>query len=306
MTSGDPAERAGASPDIRIRPATDEDLPAAFSVTWRCDHGDADVPTDPEQLRYLEHEVATGRMAVAERPDGEVVAMGGTIVRGGVAMVSDLFVDPDWHGRGIGARLLTEVLGDTWPRQTFSSAHPNALPLYIRAGMAPRWPSLYVAGDPRTALDDRAPGRFAAEPDAEPAALAELERSWGGPWRPEEHTYWGTELRQATAIVITDDGRSVGFAYLTDDRPIETDLWIASASVAPDVDVAGSVAALTAVFDLAADRGVRTLGMSLPGPHPATVPLIRAGWRIVDRDLYVASEPGLIDPERRIPDPTFA
>jgi hypothetical protein len=45
--------------------------------------------------------------------------------------------------------------------------------------------------------------------------------------------------------------------------------------------------------------------MSLPGPHPATIPLLRTGWRVVDRDVYVASEPGLMDPERRIPDPTF-
>src|SRR5262249_44134787 len=59
---------------VRIRAATAEDLPAAFDVTWRCDHGDAPPPTDPERLRYLDHELATGRMAVAEAPGGEIVA----------------------------------------------------------------------------------------------------------------------------------------------------------------------------------------------------------------------------------------
>jgi hypothetical protein len=46
--------------------------------------------------------------------------------------------------------------------------------------------------------------------------------------------------------------------------------------------------------------------MVLAGHHPATVSLLRAGWRIEDRDIYVASEPGLLDPERRLADPTFA
>jgi hypothetical protein len=59
------------------------------------------------------------------------------------------------------------------------------------------------------------------------------------------------------------------------------------------------------VFAHAAKSGIELLGMSLPGPHPATVLLLRAGWRIADRDMYMGSEPGLMDPERRIPDPTF-
>jgi hypothetical protein len=232
--------------------------------------------------------------------------MGGTIVRGGVAMVADLFVDPRWHGRGIGARLLADVLGDTWPRQTFSSSHPNALPLYVRAGMAPRWPSLYVIGDPRAAVDgDRSDG-FTVEPNADPATLADLDRSWSGVHRPEDHAYWGTHLRQATAAAIIRQRRPIGFAYLTDDSPLEDGWWIASANVAPGLDPDRSLGVLRAVFAYVAERGIPTLGMSVPGPHPATVPLLRAGWRIADRDLYVASEPGLIDPERRIPDPTFA
>jgi hypothetical protein len=36
------------------------------------------------------------------------------------------------------------------------------------------------------------------------------------------------------------------------------------------------------------------------------VPLLRAGWRVEDRDIYVASHPSLLDPMRHLPDPTFA
>ncbi len=296
---------AGAAEVVGVRAATAQDLPAAFAVTWRCDHRGEPPPADPDRLRYLEHELATGRMAVAETSGGEIVAMGGTVIRGGVAMVSDLFVDPNWHGHGIGARVLAAVLGDHWPRQTFSSAHPNALPLYVRFGMAPRWPSLYVTGDPGAASQDKNLA-VTIEPDVQPSALADLERSWGGVFRPEDHAYWGTRLRHAVPLEIVRAGRPIGYAYLTDDPPLDEEVWwIASLQVGPEVEPATSLEALIAVFSHAAERGVTRLGMSLPGPHPATVPLIRSGWRIVDRDQYVASEAGLFDPERRVPDPTF-
>jgi GNAT superfamily N-acetyltransferase len=293
--------------DVRVRDATADDLPGAFRVAWRCDHGAGEPePTDPGRLHYLEHELATGRMAVAEGAAGEIVAMGGTVVRGGLAMVSDLFVDPDWHGKGLGQRVLSAVLGDRWPRQTFSSAHPHALPLYIRFGMAPRWPCLYVTGDPRVALSEDFNKSVAVEPDVKPASLADVERAWGGPFRPEDHVYWGTGLRRAASLEIGLGGRPIGYAYLSDDPPLDEDTWwISALQVGPQVEPAASAAALGAVFAHAADRGIERLGLSLPGPHPATIPLIRAGWRIVDRDQYVASESGLLDPERRVPDPTF-
>ena len=60
------------------------------------------------------------------------------------------------------------------------------------------------------------------------------------------------------------------------------------------------------MFALARERGIGSLGLRLGGQHAAVVPLLRTGWRITDRDVYVASEQGLMDPERRIPDPTFA
>jgi hypothetical protein len=105
--------------------------------------------------------------------------------------------------------------------------------------------------------------------------------------------------------MIRRDGQPVGFAYLAFEAHVEDDWWLSSMSVAPSIDPAGSLAALGAVLRLAADRGIRTLAVTVPGPHPATVPLLRAGWRIEDQDVYMASEHGLLDPERRIPDPTF-
>jgi len=39
------------------------------------------------------------------------------------------------------------------------------------------------------------------------------------------------------------------------------------------------------------------------GPSPALRPLLDLGFRIADRDQFMASEPGLIDPARLIPNP---
>lgn len=62
-------------------------------------------------------------------------------------MLTDLFVDPVRHGTGIGRALLAAL----WPaedrepaRFTFASHDPRAMPLYVRAGLIPYWPLLYL------------------------------------------------------------------------------------------------------------------------------------------------------------------
>jgi hypothetical protein len=44
----------------------------------------------------------------------------------------------------------------------------------------------------------------------------------------------------------------------------------------------------------------------LPAPHPAVRPLLGAGWRVRDKDLYMASEPDLLDARRAVPGPSAA
>jgi hypothetical protein len=41
----------------------------------------------------------------------------------------------------------------------------------------------------------------------------------------------------------------------------------------------------------------------MPGPNPAVRPLLEAGFRIEERDTYMASEPDLVDPARLLPNP---
>jgi hypothetical protein len=44
----------------------------------------------------------------------------------------------------------------------------------------------------------------------------------------------------------------------------------------------------------------------LPAPHPAVRALLAAGWRFDEFDLFMASEPGLLDPRRTVPSPALA
>jgi hypothetical protein len=67
---------------------------------------------------------------------------------------------------------------------------------------------------------------------------------------------------------------------------------------------------------VAADLGLQVLSglqpadgqavVCLPGPHPAVRPLLAAGWRVAEFDLYMATEPGLLDPSRAVPSPALA
>ncbi len=50
------------------------------------------------------------------------------------------------------------------------------------------------------------------------------------------------------------------------------------------------------------DRGTRVVA-SLLGPSPVLPVLLEAGFRVTDRDQFMASDAGLIDPVRFLPNP---
>jgi hypothetical protein len=49
-----------------------------------------------------------------------------------------------------------------------------------------------------------------------------------------------------------------------------------------------------------------TARVCLPGPHPGVRPLLAAGWHVAEFDLFMATEPGLLDPRRAVPSPALA
>jgi GNAT superfamily N-acetyltransferase len=228
---------------------------------------------------YVELLLATGTVLVAHQAGGPVLGWGAIKPFRQGTILSDLFVDPAHHGRGMGTALLARL----WPgtpsdelRVTFSSQHPSALPVYLRAGLAAYWPLLYLSGNP----EGLAPGRGYAE-RAPVQAAADAERHLIGDDRSRDYAYWsqhgatGLLVRLGEQIIATGAASPTEVAHLA----------CADPTMAQD--------ALSAVL--------RTLGgpscaLCVPGPHPAVRSLLAAGFAITDYDIYMSNRPDALSP----------
>jgi GNAT superfamily N-acetyltransferase len=273
-----------------IRPATLEDAPVMRAVLFATVPDD-DPPAAPEPLdAYFRHLVARGVVAVAE-DGGSPVGFAAAVDTGRSRHLADLFVLPDRQSHGIGRRLLDAVYEDAWPRTTFGSADPRAVPLYIRAGMGAYWPNLYLSGDP-AALPPIADD-LAVE-DASGADVAALEVDWIGADRSPDLAYWAS-LPGIRIVVIRRGARVVGTA-LARERFNGVGRWMHHAVAAPDVDgLPILLAAMRACLE-----GTEIGGGCIPGPAPLVRELLQVGFRIVDRDTFLASDPSIVDPHREI------
>ena len=280
-----------AAAEVSLRTATDADVWALEGVLLA-----TEVPPPGEQATppgaqesYLAHLVARGHVVVAELA-GAVVGFGATVDTGRSTHLADLFVLPEHHGRGIGGRLLAAVFGDARRRTTFASDDPRALPLYVRAGMRALWPSLYLAGDPRRV--EAASADAVEEVDLH--EMARLERGWTGVDREPDLAYW-TSIPEARAFVVGRAGTPVATG-LWRRRIRGIGHWLDHLQVAPTAD---PLPALLAALHYGARFGDRG-GACVPGPSPVVGPLLDAGFRIVDRDVFMASDPAVVDPEREV------
>jgi GNAT superfamily N-acetyltransferase len=282
------------TPAVRIRPAAVADVPAIDAVIRSNDDHDDGAPLLPgPQHSYLQHLVIHGTTAVAE-DGGEIVGFGAAVSNHRATHLADLFVRPTHHGRGIGREIVATVFGESWPRTTFTSHDPAAMPLYIRAGMAPLWPNLYLRGDPRRL---RASNEGLA---IEPVGFEEvvrLEREWAGVDRTAAVTYWPT-LPEVEAFVVADAGRAVAVC-IARDRFNRVGRWVDRALVAPG----GAPAAPLLAAIRRTARGGELVGACVPGPSPLVPVLIDAGFRIAEWDVFMASDPDLVDPTRQLVDP---
>ena len=272
---------------IEVRDAGPDDLPAVLDVAGVVDPPDEGADVD---VAYYEHLLGAGRLVIAEA-GGIVLGYSGVIDAGGATHLADLFVHPDAHGQGIGAALLEAVwdFDQGAPRQTFSSLHPAALPLYVRSGMTPHWPLLYLRGDPESW-----PSSPFVVRDADAAELAALEQGWIGWDRSVEYAYWSAH-EGSRALVVSDGERPVAAGCVTRTRARHTltHLSAVDASCLPD--------AVTALRPFCGSD----LLVSVPGENPVLPLLLDLGWRVVDLDVYCASEPDLWDATRVLPHPGF-
>jgi GNAT superfamily N-acetyltransferase len=273
---------------LRLRPAVHDDLPTMGEIFAA---NDEPITTHTGDSPYLDSLLAIARVLVAER-EGVIVGLGAVVSVGDVTHLADLFVHPSAHGSGVGKAMLSELFGDAWPRTTFSSDDPRALPLYVRHGMQPAWPNLYLLAEaprlPSTALTS-APGSV--------DECAAIEHAVTGRRRAAIH--WRRGRPGSERIVLGAGDRPAGFA-------IVRERWRGPGRAVDRVVPVGDADPVEVVLAVIASQdGGRPIQATLPGPHPALRPLLEAGFRVVDKDTFMTSEPGLVDPTRQVIDPTL-
>jgi GNAT superfamily N-acetyltransferase len=254
---------------LTSRAADLADVPGIGLVSQAAGQSDADSGADNA---YVELLLQTATVRVVEDPLAGAVIAWGAIRSGPLgSMLTDLFVHPDRHGRGIGGALLRALWPDrTAPgRFTFSSQHASALPLYARAGLQPSWPLLYLSG-PSALLPP--PPMQVERVDA--AVACEVDSQLASGNRSADYAFW-TRSGSGQAIVVQDGDRTVAVGVL---RGGNLAHLTCSES---DAD-----AALAAALRACESANVT---LCLPGRHPSLTSLLRAGFRIIDYDLAMST-----------------
>jgi GNAT superfamily N-acetyltransferase len=284
-------EGSSARVDPEIRLATIDDLAAIRSIL-ALHNNDGPVVVADIVGPYMRYLISRGRTYVA-LVDDAIVGFGSGLDTGRSIHLADLFVHPDHLGRGIGRPILAAARRPAGPRTTFASEDPRALPIYVRAGMTPLWPSLYLQGAV-TALPD-APGSLTAHASDADELIA-IERKWTGRDRADDHRYWAA-MPGADTFTIRDGAEVVAIGHARSRQLVETRV-LDRLVIHPDADPVA-----TTLVALARAGGRGEVMACLLGPHPALRPLLDAGFHVVDRDQFMASDSTLVDPERLIPNP---
>ncbi len=284
-----------------VRPAREDDLPLVYEVYYEDQAGeDSDPPPQPAVFPDIRHEFDSGLMLVAERA-GRVCGFASLIVRERIAFLASLFVRRDEQSSGAGSLLLGRILpAEGYTLCTDSSSDPRALALYIRAGMIPQWPFLYlraIAPDPAALSPSQVDVTQGQAGDPE---LLRWDAEICGRQRPVDHAYW---VKQEAGIPLWfhRGGWRVGYGYVR----------LGAGSLRyPNAAMVGPVGARTEPEAVActlaavawARRHTDVIRIDVPGPHPALRPLLDTGFRITDIDTFASSAPEpFVDPRLYIP-----
>ena len=194
--------------DLEIRPATAGDLPEIYDVFYESEVRDAIDPPPGTVPSHLKHELATGEMLVAAR-DGRIIAFAALIIRSSIAYLAELFVRPAQQSTNIGKTLLHQILPeDAHICCTLSSSDPRALALYVRAGMRPQWPNIWLRTS--TARLGTLPPSAVEVVEAQPGdhELVRWDAAVSGRNRTVDHDYWIRE--GAVPLWFQKGGRRIG------------------------------------------------------------------------------------------------
>jgi len=283
---------------VSVRPAAEPDLAAIAGIAVATGQHDEEGGGNPA---YVHHLMEHGRVVVAEL-GGKVTGFGAVRPIGtglaAVSMLCDLFVDPAAHGRGCGRAMLADLWAGTQPRMTFSSLHAHAMPLYTSFGLDAWWPLLYLHG--QTAglpiINEWAVESVTA------AAVAGHELAWTGADRLDDHRSWAARPG-GECLLVSREAEVIAAGTVTTSGP---DRGIVHLALSPSLDDGAAAAAVLLTLGQLAGPGHELAQVCLPAAHPAVRALLAAGWQFDEFDLFMATEPDLLDPRRAVPSPALA
>lgn len=255
-----------------------------------------------------------GRAARAgARPVADAVGSGATVVafvsalrREQVWFLSMLFVQPGHQERGIGQRLLAQVLAGTdaaTHATCTDSAQPISNALYSRLGMVPRVPVLELVGRPERPVAGLPDGVRAvpfevlrtgptdgAGPLRLTASLERLDRATLGYAHPQDHAYLVAQGRSGY-LYTAGDGTALGYGYASEIGRL--------GPIA--VEEAGLMGPVLGHL-LGSVRPAGAFSAWVPGSAGAAVAaLLAAGLRLEDFPALVCWDRAFADFERYVP-----
>ena len=124
-----------------IRPGLPADLPVLRDLYRRASLSNsgnvAALLAHPEVLLLTDEAVSNGRTQVATWTCDHIVGFATTLQAGRVLELEDLFVDPDWMRRGVGRRLVRDIVAVAareHVQRVQVTANPHALAFYENVG----------------------------------------------------------------------------------------------------------------------------------------------------------------------------
>ena len=263
-----------------IRPYAPSD--AAVVAAIAAAHGQTGA-VSAANSQYVDFISDSGAFWLAQIDRAGVVGFAGVVDRREARYLTDLFVDPDSQSQGHGRALLETAWGDAPSRMTSSSQDPRALASYVRFGARPRWPHMYLEMDGLTTMPQ-------IQIDASPWTMNDCGWNWSIPGA-------------STVSVRDHDGEASASAVVVTESDNESTRLQVLRAVTPNPR--GLVALVEHVRAMIGPRG--RVQMTIPGPHPALPALLQAGARIVDVDIWCATDDvaDVIDPTRELPSPAF-